>query len=114
MKAWLVREKDEFCATVVFADTRGKARAMALLTECCGGADFCSIEVNRQPQMDKYYTDGKREMDWEDSQDRIALVRDCRFSCVEDCFDSNYCEICPAKEYCDKYRDYVEKWSDTE
>ncbi len=26
MKAWLVREKDEFCATVVFADTRGKAR----------------------------------------------------------------------------------------
>ena len=25
MKAWLVREKDEFCATVVFAETRGKA-----------------------------------------------------------------------------------------
>lgn len=29
MKAWIVREKDEFCATVVFAETRGKARAMA-------------------------------------------------------------------------------------
>lgn len=29
MKAWLVREKDEFCATVVFAETRGKARALA-------------------------------------------------------------------------------------
>lgn len=25
MKAWLVKEKDEFCATVVFAETRGKA-----------------------------------------------------------------------------------------
>lgn len=47
MKAWLVREKDEFCATVVFADTRGKARAMALNTECCEDADFCSIEVHR-------------------------------------------------------------------
>ena len=114
MKAWLVREKDEFCATVVFADTRGKARAMALRTECCEGADFCSIEVNRQPQMDKYYTDGKRELDWEDSQDRIALVKDCGFSCDEDCFDIDGCEICPAKEYCDKYRDYVEKWGDTE
>lgn len=31
MKAWLVRKKDEFCATVVFAETRGKARALALL-----------------------------------------------------------------------------------
>lgn len=104
MKAWLVREKDEFCATVVFADTRGKARAIALHTECCEDADFCSIEVNRQPQMDKYYTDGKREMDWEDSQDRIALVKDCGFSCREDCFDIAYCEICPAKEYCDSYK----------
>lgn len=25
MKAWVVREKDEFCCTVVFAETRGKA-----------------------------------------------------------------------------------------
>lgn len=28
MKAWLVREKDEFGTTVVFAETRGKARAL--------------------------------------------------------------------------------------
>lgn len=26
MKAWLVREEDEFCATVVFAETRGKPK----------------------------------------------------------------------------------------
>ena len=42
----------------------------------------------------------------------------CEF--YNDCeFADNYnfcddCEICPAKEYCDKYSDYVEKWSDTE
>ena len=71
----------------------------------CEDADFCSIEVNRKPQMDKYYTDGKREMDWEDSQDRIALVKDCGFSCSDDCFDIDYCEDCPAKEYCDEYID---------
>lgn len=45
MKAWLVREKDEFCATVVFADTRGKARAMALLTECCGTQIFVVLKL---------------------------------------------------------------------
>lgn len=53
-------------------------------------------------------------MDWEYSQDRIALVKDCGFSCSEDCFDIDDCEICPAKEYCDRYSDYVEKWGDTE
>ena len=114
MKAWPVGEKDEFCATVVFADTRGKARALAMHTDCCEGADFCSIEVYRQPQMDKYYTDGKREMDWEDSQDRIALVKDCGFRCSEDVFEIDDCEICPAKEYCDRYSDYVETWGDSE
>ena len=59
MKAWLVRERDEFLATVVFAETRGKAKSAALYTECCEDANFCSIEVQRKPQMDKYYTDGK-------------------------------------------------------
>ena len=59
MKAWLVRDKDEFCATVVFAETRGKARALAMHTEVCEDVDFIDIEVRRKPQMDKYYKEGK-------------------------------------------------------
>ena len=35
MKAWLVREKGEYCATVVFAETRGKAKVLAIQTEAC-------------------------------------------------------------------------------
>ena len=53
MKAWLVREKDEFIATVVFAETRGKAKVVAMRTEACEDVDFCDIEVRRKPQMDK-------------------------------------------------------------
>ena len=60
MKAWLVREKDEFCATVVFAETRGKARALAKYTDACEDCDFIDIEVRRVPQMDKYY----KELFW--------------------------------------------------
>lgn len=40
MKAWLAREKDEFCATVVFAETRGKAKALALYTEACEDQEY--------------------------------------------------------------------------
>jgi hypothetical protein len=114
MKAWLVREKDEYCATVVFAETRGKARAMAQHTEACEDAPFCDIEVYRRPALDKYYVDGKKEMDWFNSKDRIALVKDGGFVCDPDYWDWEDCESCPAKEYCDKYQDMIAESEDAE
>lgn len=104
MKAWLVRVKDESCATVVFAETRGKAKSVALHTDCCEDADFCDIEVCRYPHMDKYYKEGKKEMDWEDPKDRIALVKECSFQC--EYVEPFWCDDCSAKEYCDTYIDY--------
>ena len=101
MKAWLVGEKDESYATVVFAETRGKAQALALYTDCCEGADFCDIKASRKPQMDKYYTPGKTEMDWDIAEDRIALVKDCGFICDPDSREWEDCETCPAKQFCD-------------
>ena len=106
MKAWLVREKDEFRCTVVFAETVGKAKSIALTTDVCEDADFCNIEVRRLPQIDCYYTDGKHEMDWCNSEDRIVLVRDCDFGC--ECPDFDDCKVCPAKEYCGDYEILME------
>lgn len=108
MKAWLVREKDEFCATVVFAETRGKAKALALQTECCEDANFCDIECNRVRGMDKYYVAGKREMDWFNANDRIALVKELGFYCGDDIFCIEKCERCVANEYCDRYDAFLE------
>ena len=105
MKAWLVREKDGEYATVVFAETRGKARAEAQATDACEDAHFCDIEVTRKPNMDKYYKDGKREMDWYNDAERLALVKECGFYCVDMFIEE--CEDCPAKEYCDNYQDYL-------
>ena len=108
MKAWLVREKDEFYTTVVFAETRGKAKALALQTECCEGANFCDIEVNRTPQMDKYYTEGKREMDWLNANDRIAIVKELGVYCSEDTFSIEECDRCAAKEYCNRHEEFLD------
>lgn len=107
MKSWLVREKDEFSATVVFAETRGKARSLAQGLEFLEDVDFCDIEVHRTKQMDKYYVEGKKSMDWFNSKDRIALVKDCGFVCDRDFWEKEDCENCPAKEYCDNYKDYL-------
>lgn len=107
LKAWLVREKDEFAATVVFAKTRGAAKVLAMHTEACEDADFMDIESHRVPQMDRYYTDGKKEMSWFKAADRIALVKDCGFRCDYDAFDVGDCLVCPAKEYCAAYKDQM-------
>ncbi len=107
MKAWLAREKDGFSCAVVFAETRGKARALARTTSACEDSDFCDIEVNRLPKIDKYYKEGKKEMDWLNPKDRVILVKECSFQCeiVED----DECENCSAKEFCDLYNDYMEE-----
>lgn len=112
MKAWLVKDKDEFCATVVFAETRGKARSLAQHTEACEDVAFCDIEVRRKPDFDKYYVEGKKEMDWLNSKDRIALVKDGGFVCDPDYWEWEDCESCPAKEYCDKYQDRIAESED--
>ena len=105
MKAWLVREKDEFAATVVFAETRGKARVLAQSTECCEDAAFVNIEVRRMKEADKYYTEGKKELDWLNGADRIALVKDCGFVCDMEYYMPGDCKICSAAEWCDRYKD---------
>lgn len=112
MKAWLVRDKDELAATVVFAETRGKARALARYTDACEDVDFCDIEVRRKPNLDKYYKEGKKEMDWYNDADRLALVKECGFYCED--MDIEDCEDCPAKEYCGHYKDELEWLKDCE
>ena len=108
MKAWLVREKGEFCAEVVFAETRGKARSLALHTDSCEDVPFTDIEVHRMKSADKHHKDGKWLLEWDNPKDRIALVKDCGFVCDYD-FDLEDCKICSAKEYCDRYHDYLDE-----
>ena len=109
MKAWMVRGKYKFSASVVFAETRGKARALAKRTYCCEDVRFTDIEVTRMKPADKYYKDGKWKLDWENPQDRIILVKECDFVCDWDYFDLDDCGMCSAKEYCDSYKDRIQE-----
>jgi hypothetical protein len=107
MKAWHISVKDEFYATVLFAETRGKAKSLALHTDTCEDAQFTDIEVCRMPQFDKYYEDGKVEFDWDNPKDRLLLVKEGGFSCGIDLVDYDECPYCSAKEYCHQHQDYL-------
>lgn len=108
IKAWKVYDKYEPCYNgVVFAETRGKAKSLAQYLDVCMDSDYCDIRATRAPEIGKYWKEHKREMDWENPQDRYALVKELGFQCGEDFFEPNWCKECSAKEICDQYKDYL-------
>lgn len=106
MKAYIVRDEASYLdfSTVVFAETAGKARAIAIHTDACEDAEFTDISARRIPALDKYYKDGKTEMDWYDPKDRVALVKEAGFSCSYE-VDFPPCYNCPAGKLCDRYEE---------
>lgn len=102
MKAYAVAT-DEGYSTVIFAETRGKARSVAMHTSTCEDIDFIKIKPYRVPQFDKCYR-GLPEMDWFNTRDRLALVK-AGWYCVEECHH----EECAVKEHCERY---LEKYSE--
>lgn len=110
MKAWIVTPKGDYYSEIIFAETRGGAKSFALdfLEDC----SFTDIRVRRAPNADKYYKEGKSYLDWYNPEDRIALVKDCGFTCHYEYFDFDECEECPAKIYCDLYKDKLRESED--
>lgn len=110
MKAFVVYDKwrDELYATVVFAENRNQARYIALSTDTCDGGAYCDIVAHRLPIADLQYK-GRTEMDWLDPEDRLFLVKECDFRCIDPEFDK--CESCIAKEYCGEYEYLAEEYN---
>lgn len=108
MKAWIVEEPVEGYGTVVFAETKGKAKYYGIkceeqLMDC----EFFDVRARRVPQLDKYARDGEPYvMNFSNDKDRLIMVRDAGFRCLEPDYDD--CEKCIAKDYCDEYQDHLE------
>ena len=82
MKAWKAETEYGEYSLVVFAETRGKARAIAAGCEEFEDDKFTDIEIRRYPAMDCMYK-GARVADWDDPKNtevprertRMALRR---------------------------------------
>lgn len=105
MKAYVISDLKGYAdyLTVVFAETSGKAKAIAITTDAFNDYDFTEISARRVPKLDKYYR-GLDEMDWFDDADRVALVRDAGYSCNPECLEEEDCTRCPAKQWCERWQ----------
>lgn len=111
LKAWQVEEEYEGYATIVFAETRNKAKYLATqYDETLHEYNYVEVRAIRIPQLDKYAGNKPYVMDFEVDKDRLIMVRDAGFRCLEPEYDD--CEKCVAKDYCDEYQDYLENRED--
>ena len=103
MKAYIISDLKGYCeySTIVFAESRGKAKATAICTDSFNEYDYTEISARRVPKLDKYYR-GEDEMDWYNTEDRIAMVKDGGFSCDPECWEEEDCLECPAWQWCDR------------
>lgn len=112
MKAWYVIDREGYSdySIIVFAETRGKAIASALGTDEFPKCDwdFTRLCARREPALDGAYR-GERFMDWDNDDDRLAMVWWGGYRCDDDVFDPDECERCVAKNECSKYEEYLEE-----
>ena len=112
MKAWYVTDRKGYSdyALIVFAETRGKAIFSALGTDEFPKYDwdFTELCARREPALDGAYR-GQWRMDWDDDEDRLAMVQWGGYYCGEDGFDPSDCERCVAKHCCPRYEEYLEE-----
>ena len=95
MKAWKVWDRQySYCSTVVFAESAGEAKKVALGTETCEDAAFVDIRVRRFPEMDDAYR-GLSEINWYDMKDRMKLV-ELGWSCEDMSWECDEC-LCKSK-----------------
>lgn len=101
MKAYIVQEQVEYLATVVFAETAGQAKSLALHTDACQDREFTEIRARREKQLDQYYDGSCWELDfWNNDTARLILVKELGWSCDPEYSDIDECEECIAKDYC--------------
>lgn len=107
LKAWKVSPINAFYSYVVFTETRGKARAYAQGLDGFEECAFTDIEVHRLKKAD-CMCNGRKEMDWQNENDRLFLVKEYGWYCGDD-IDYDECKVCSANKYCEPYLDCIKE-----
>ena len=115
MKAYgaYIADNWDIGTTVVFAETAKEAKKNAFHSSyfCDFEFEYIDIRVRRYPELDGEYR-GRPEMDWDDPQDRLAMVKH-GFTCLDDIFEpEDECPKCAGKDFCGKYAEFLKDVTD--
>ena len=107
LKAYSVTDRTDCSyATVVFAESAGKAKAICYQSDNFDGVEWIDLWAKRVPKLDDAYR-GRTEMDWCDDRDRLRMVRDADYECSGEVdIDKESCMQCPGFPYCGRAEDW--------
>lgn len=113
MKAYNVSDWEGYSdySIIVFAESPGKAKSLALGTDEFPKCDwdFTQLSARRVPSLDQCYR-GHDTMDWDNMEDRIAMVRYAGFRCSPEYIGIPDCADCGAKDWCGQYEELMEEY----
>ena len=101
MKAWVTYAGDDSNnAVFVYADKRSLAKCAGLweFKQDKPFTRYIDIYAYRCKALDKYYKDGQIYLEWDNMDDRTALVKEYGIKCEEP--ETEDCEQCAARNYC--------------
>lgn len=106
MKAWYIKTDHTYHGEsgwrVVFAPSSEEALELARAADIGVVDDEDEAQGGRCEAMEKYWKPGKQMMEWNNRNDRIALVRDLNWTCEEGMSPCSYkCRYCPAIYVCE-------------
>lgn len=104
MKAWVVSDQYDEYATVVFAETRNKAKYLAMSTDTCEDMEYIHIYPYRFKDADSLYS-GQTELDWNDPKSRRFLCEH-GWGCVEP--EGKECAKCNCTDVCNRFIENIE------
>ena len=100
-KAWICHNEESCIAEVVFADTRGKAKSYFKNLETFDYYTYCELRPRRKNSLDYLDKPEGYVMNWNNQEDRIALVKELGWYCEDPTIEE--CKKCLAKEYCEEW-----------
>ena len=115
MKAWMVEY--DGCYTIVFAETRNKARVLGLKTDAAlgspgwGPANYIELDVWRRRDADHLYR-GEPEINYDDPEVREWFIEKCRVT--DWWFREEMCSECAYEDDCPKLKSWMEEDEDND
>lgn len=118
MKAYLATDRNnKYHPVIVFAENPEGAKDIAYSTQELWKVPYISLRVRRKRELDCYYTEGKKYLNFNTPNDRLVLVKElgwwCNSNLVGDIYeyDMYECRDCAAREFCNRCKKEYEKYA---
>lgn len=111
MKAWICTAETTEFSMVIFAETRGQAKTIAMSSDYLAESSYIDVRARRFAEADGEYR-GRQEMDWYASKEDRRFLVSHGWRCNPEMWEPEDCEGCGCADFCAYAKEYKEAEND--